>query len=79
MGKPKRSPASHDDHPLHRVWLQAMTEPWELFADLVLDRDTNAARNVEKKGRDTAFGEGAAAGPSQNREAPSLFVEQAEE
>lgn len=31
--KPKRSDASHDDHPLNRVWLQAMTEPWELFAD----------------------------------------------
>lgn len=39
---------------------------------LVLDRDTNAARNVEKKGRDTAFGERAAVGPSENREAPSL-------
>ena len=42
--------------------------PW---CGLELGRDHNAARNVEKRGRDKAFGERAAVGPSENREAPT--------
>lgn len=50
--------------------------PW---CGLVLGRDHNAARNVEKKGRDTAFGERRVVGSSANREAPASPVGQAGE
>ena len=50
--------------------------PW---CGLVLGRDHNAARNMEKKGRDKAFGERAVVGPSVNREAPASPAGQAGE